>query len=323
MFLFLYSGIDCSSWTGWDCSRVIILAMLSIATATLCSAMIYAIWERNRRKRLSSYQQIILFVATIQMVIGFVYWGFADALQVVLTILWLKQVQLCLICYFYSVTALRLLHRLSLEKMLVWPTVGILFVLFTVVYIIASSGVTRNVMNECADISFLMLSSGGLFLSILFAVLCAFCSHLVSQQNMSHRFREKSKGELWILAIWFFVTNLVQFVWDLTFYILNSTPGSRPCHTYSGDQPASTNIVVLIFRIITILLPVWAELWAFRTVAARLRNSQAHLQIEPESSYTLADVEKEKSSRPIRYGTLDFPINNTPTQDTIFKGSPF
>ncbi|MDP2434296.1 MAG: hypothetical protein Q8P67_00970 [archaeon] len=295
--------------------------MLSVATATLCVAMIHAIWERNRKKRLFTYQQVILWVALLEMIIAFIFWGFAGAVQVVLSVLFVKQFQLCLVCYFYAVTALRLLHRLDLERRLVWPFVAIAMLAFTAVFIVACSGLTRNSLNECADISFLLLSAGGFALSILFGFLCAFCSHLVSQQNMSQRFRAKSKGELWVLAVWFFVTNLVQFVWDLTFLILNSQPDSQACHTYSSERPSASNIVVFIFRIITILLPVWAELWAFRTVASPSNQSRTQIQIVPEI-YRLSDAEREKSTRPIRYGALDYPILNTPTQDAPIDGSP-
>lgn len=333
-----YSAIDCSQpGTGWSCARCVSLAELSILTAALCGALIWVIWDSSGRKRVLSYQQIILAVGVLDMVSGFIYWGYMTNEELVFTILYLKQVQLVVICYVYSDAALRLLGRIDLERFL-WLAIGIVWALFTGVFILSLTGVT-NVQNECADITFLLMSSSAFAVSLLFGLLCVFSTRLVSRQKMSDRFREKKKAELWILAAWFIASNAAQFTWDLTFKILSEEPGNPACASYVDTLPIAANAVIFFFKIFTTLFPVWAELWAFRYAISsfqryhRERSSRrstghtasqfstdetSHL-LEIQDTYTLRDVERERAAKqpePINYrsSAVYYQQNGSPNQ---------
>src|SRR3989338_4583361 len=144
--ILLYAVTSCQeAGTGWECARVSILTVVSIVVGVLGGLEVWLIWEKVGR--LLTNQQKILYVAIIEMIVAVVHWGLVGTLTLTFVLDYLKQVQLVLICYFYSRSALRLLHRRDLELYLLWPIVGFLLTILTVALFLASFNVIPSLTS--------------------------------------------------------------------------------------------------------------------------------------------------------------------------------
>jgi hypothetical protein len=296
-------ALDCGTIDGWNCGRTILLAVLCFVSAGATALEALLIFRASNNKNYRSYQQLILYVATLQMVLGMVHWAFASATTWLFALLYLKQVQLTIVAYIYTRQAIVLLHRVDLKRKMLWPIFSMIFLALSAVFIVAATGVTAR-RAECTSPSFIELSSAGMVLAVLFALAGWFVTSQVKRHlGLSARLQAKRSKELWILAICFCVTNAIAFVWDVVLLaVADSEQQHEHCDVFLEDDPAAKNIVNLVIHIVTILVPVWAEVWAFRVFLTSSRIRQLDSEHQVTEHYLLSDAEQERSEA---YGGTD------------------
>jgi len=282
----LYAVINCSSDAVAECTRVVLLMFLFFFTLLGCLAQMTRIFINT--KQLFSYQMAVLLLVAIESFLGFIHYGFFNEVAYNYWIIYLKELELLIITYFFLLYALIASDKRHLDKMVLWPVFGSIVIYLTLVVVLGTADVFKNLVTEldCSNITFLLLSSSGLLLSTVFLGAGVLITRKLKKQSISENIRKKKSLELWALIFVYFIVSLTSMGVDVFDQILSYSTGS--CSMFQANSwPAAVGS--LLERLLDTLVPMWAILIVYDIEARRakgkdLRKIRELTSSDPESN---------------------------------------
>jgi len=267
-------------------------------------------------KQLISYQMGVLFLAACESGLGVLHWGFFSSTYFNFFMVYLKEIQLLVITYFFDLSALVAFDRRDLEKRLLWPVFGGLFIYQTLVVMLGASGLLKRFSNDldCSDPTFFLLSFTGLLLSSVFLATGIAITRKMKRQSISENIRRRKRLELWALIFVYFVVSLSSSLQDVTDLILSYT---RDSCTIFPDSEWLQSLVQLMAHICNLLLPIWATLIVYNVEARRVkgRSLQVATLVDPTSAHSSLGSFDDLyigAGTSFHAGQSYYSVNNTP-----------
>jgi len=272
-----YSALNCPDPAS-QCFRTVTLAVLFLITFILCIVQITRIFINT--KQLLSYQIVVLCLAAIESILGIIHWGFDPSTVFNFWMIYLKEIELVVITYFFVLSAMIAFQSRHLEKRVLLPIAAFILLFLTVVVIGGSFGIfspdsdSENDNNlTCSDLTFIILSSTGLILSTVFLIAGILITRKMKKQSISENIRKKKRLELWALIFVYFVVSITSSCEDILSLSLNFATGD--CFVFSEDSWGEV-LGVLLEHVVNLLVPIWAILLVFNLEARREKGRSLH-----------------------------------------------
>jgi len=220
----------------------------------------------------------IILIEAIALLVYFSVYGFFwlhtlyEALQLVTFVV---------VVYFFSLSArsLGLLHEFISR--------GVITVIFIVIilYVIGSVAVIIYYQDSCASVGRIMLATGALFFTLLFAYICFTMIRTISsavksvRKAVSKSFMLRHVRPLTSILLIYSWTSVINEALQVYLY-LSATHG-QDCHTVVGSNPI-IEYSYPIFKQIDEILPLLAVLWYFFVTTRK--------DIKKKAPHSLGDV---------------------------------
>merc|ERR1712137_1502347 len=119
-----------------------------------------------------SYQMGVLLLAAIESCLGVLHWGFFHSSTFNYWIIFLKELQLLVITYFFLLSALTAFNLKHYERKVLWPVFSCIVLYLFLVVLLGSFNVFDDLINDapCSNLTFILLSASGLILSTVFLI---------------------------------------------------------------------------------------------------------------------------------------------------------
>jgi len=242
------------------CVRTSILLFLFVVTFILCVLLVIrTIYITKRRV---SYQLLILYLAIIECFLAIIHWIKVSTTILDFFLSYLKLLQLCVICYYFTSFAFLMFKIETWDKRVLMPGFLVLIIGLTVCVIFAS--VTWSWNNyQCVDVSFLVMDVSCLFLTIFFLISSSVLLRKLKTERISENIRKRKSSGLWTLMLVYIITSLFTVGWDFGMDIYLVLHKGANCNTVLSNYPGAQNAVSGGLRVIDLLIPLWAVLYVF------------------------------------------------------------
>merc|ERR1712137_537567 len=245
----------------------------------------------NTRQAIS-YQMGVLLLAAIESFLGVLHWGFFHSTTFNYWIIFLKELQLLVITYFFPLSALTAFNRKDYERKVLWPVFSCIVIFLLLVVLLGSFNVFDDLINaeQCSNITFILLSVSGLVLSTVFLITgILIFRRLKRQSGISENIRKKKKLELWALIFVYFIVSVTSTGEDILDLIVSHF--NDACSVFDDPTSWGHMIAIIVQHTVNLLIPIWASLIVYNIEASRakgkswraVRNEQVNSS-DPENS---------------------------------------
>jgi len=241
------------------CVRSTLLVVLTAVTGLMCARRVISLHLSSHP---NYYQYAIFYLAVIQCITGTVEWVLGWTLQASLLCLYLRCLELVIICHFYLTLYCRITHRSNGLSIRLFAAVLAIFLTYFTSFMTLGFAFSDSSWSDCYANYWLFLSGGQLILIQLLAASALLVMHHVKAVQTT--FKKNQRRGVWLLIASFEMSAIAGISYDFTLWALATE--EQGCSGIFLHKQTIYSPVRVTYEVLTSLLPLWTMLYVFQTV---------------------------------------------------------
>eukprot|EP00042_Codosiga_hollandica_P028627 m.151464 g.151464 ORF g.151464 m.151464 type:complete len:294 (-) comp52827_c0_seq3:112-993(-) len=217
------------------------------------------------------YRFIFFLIASMQMLAYLVYFGYWDHFALAISLEYLKLTLYCFVASIFFAFMVRLLNQDFIVTSILWPTHAVVFVGITGVFIYTMVS-SRDLKGVCGSPGWLVLSSAGMSLLVVFLLIAYFIRRRLSRGRIEKQDRHWY-SRLWWMFLAAFVASISQFVRNVIIEVVVD------CDSRVNNNAAASISVTLVSAFLEVFFPIWIASYA---VFGKRRSAQTTVNFDSE-----------------------------------------